>query len=96
MANPGSGIFFRVDGGRSVGMGHVMRCLSLARILRERYRYSVSFCMNQDEVGISRVQSLGFPVVRVGADDFYGAAEGEALIIDLPSGACRSCTLAAG
>ena len=87
MANPGSGIFFRVDGGRSVGMGHVMRCLSLARILRERYRYAVSFCMNQDEVGISRVQSLGFPVVRVGADDFYGAAQGEALIIDLPGGA---------
>ncbi len=92
MANSNRGIFFRVDGGRSMGMGHVVRCLWLASALRENYGNEaygnpVSFCMDQDDIGISAVRSRGWPVIRVAAEDL-GGGEGDALIIiiDLPGG----------
>jgi spore coat polysaccharide biosynthesis predicted glycosyltransferase SpsG len=87
MANSNRGIFFRVDGGRSVGMGHVVRCLWLARALRDTYDSPVSFCMAQDEIGISIVQGRGWPVLRVASEEM-GEVEGDALIIiiDLPGG----------
>ncbi len=86
MAKSGGGIAFRVDGGKSIGMGHVVRCLCLARTLRELHSYSVSFLMNRDEVGISRARESGWPVVRVGAEDLDDASIADALIIDLPGG----------
>jgi spore coat polysaccharide biosynthesis protein SpsF len=85
MANSNRGIFFRVDGGRSVGMGHVVRCLWLASALRDTYDNPVSFCMAQDDIGISMVQSRGWPVLRVAAEEL-GGVEGDALIVDLPGG----------
>jgi len=85
MANSNRGIFFRVDGGRSVGMGHVVRCLWLASALRDTYGNPVSFCMAQDDIGISMVQSRGWPVLRFAAEEL-GGVEGDALIVDLPGG----------
>jgi len=69
-------------------MGHVVRCLWLASALRDTYGNSVSFCMAQDEIGISIVQSRGWPVLRVASEEF-GGVDGDALviIIDLPGGA---------
>lgn len=94
-ANSNRGIFFRVDGGRSVGMGHVVRCLWLASALRDTYDSPVSFCMAQDDIGISMVQSRGWPVVRVDPEEL-GGVEGDALIIiiDLPGGASAKAVLA--
>ena len=85
MANSNQGIFFRVDGGRSVGMGHVVRCHWLASALRDSYDGPISFCMNQDDIGISVVQSRGWQVRRV-ASGGLGSVNGDALIIDLPGG----------
>jgi len=85
MANSNRGIFFRVDGGRSMGMGHVVRCLWLASALRDTCGNPVSFCMAQDDIGISKVQGRGWPVLRVATEEF-GGVEGDALIVDLPSG----------
>jgi len=85
MTNSNRGIFFRVDGGRSMGMGHVVRCHWLASALRETYGHPASFCMDQDDIGISAVQSRGWPVLRVAAEEL-GGVEGDALIIDLPEG----------
>jgi spore coat polysaccharide biosynthesis protein SpsF len=85
MANSNRGIFFRVDGGRSMGMGHVVRCLWLASALRDTSDNPVSFCMAQDDIGISVVQSRGWPVLRVAPEEL-GGVEGDALIIDLPGG----------
>src|SRR4029077_9002474 len=87
MANSNRGIFFRVDGGRSMGMGHVVRCLWLADALRGMYGKPVSFCMAQDDIGISAVQRRGWPVRRVAAEEL-GEVDGDALviIIDLPGG----------
>jgi spore coat polysaccharide biosynthesis predicted glycosyltransferase SpsG len=85
MANSDRGVFFRVDGGRSMGMGHVVRCLWLASALRDAYGSPVTFCMDQDHIGISAVQSRGWPVLRVAAEEL-GGGECDALIIDLPGG----------
>src|ERR1700730_11323321 len=91
MANSNRGILFRIDGGRSMGMGHVVRCLWLASALRDTYGIPFSFCMAQDDIGISVVQSRGWPVVRVAPEEL-GGVEGDALviitiiIIDLPGG----------
>ena len=68
-----------------MGMGHVVRCLWLASALRDTYGNPVSFCMAQDEIGISIVQSRGWPVLRVAPEGFQGT-DGDALIIDLPGG----------
>jgi len=70
-----------------MGMGHVVRCLWLASALRDMYGDPVSFCMAQDDIGISMVQRRGWPVLRVAAEDL-GEVDGDALviIIDLPGG----------
>jgi len=92
MANSNQGILFRADGGRSMGMGHVVRCLWLANALRNSYSGPISFCMHQDDIGISAVQSRGWPVLRVASEEL-GGMEGDAsvvviiIIIDLPEGA---------
>jgi spore coat polysaccharide biosynthesis predicted glycosyltransferase SpsG len=87
MANSNRGIFFRVDGGRSMGMGHVVRCLWLANALRDTSGSPVTFCMAQDDIGISIVQSRGWPVLRV-ASEGLGEEKNDALVIivDLPGG----------
>ena len=69
-------------------MGHVVRCLWLASALHDTYDKPVSFCMAQDDIGISMVQSRGWPVLRVAPAEL-GGVERDALIIiiDLPGGA---------
>ncbi len=86
MAKLSGDVFFRVDGGRSVGMGHVVRCLCLAQALRDLYSCRITFLMSRDEVGISRVSESGWPVVRVSAEDLDDTSIADALIIDLPGG----------
>ena len=68
-------------------MGHIVRCHWLASALREMRGEPISFCMNQDDIGISEVQSRGWPVLRVAAEELNGV-DGDALIIviDLPGG----------
>ena len=72
-----------------MGMGHVVRCLWLASAVRDKYDSPISFCMAQDDIGISAVQSRGWPVLRVAPEEL-GEVEGDALIIiniiDLPGG----------
>jgi spore coat polysaccharide biosynthesis predicted glycosyltransferase SpsG len=83
--NSNRGIYFRVDGGRSIGMGHVVRCLWLANALSESYGNRIWFCMDQDEIGISVVRSRGWPVLPVAATEL-GREDADALIVDLPGG----------
>jgi len=74
-------------------MGHVVRCLWLASALRDTYGNRVSFCMNQDDIGISVVQGRGWPVLRVASEE-WGEMEGDALIIDLPGGISAEAVVA--
>jgi len=54
-------IAFRADGGINVGMGHIMRCLSLARAFR-RNGHKVYF-FSKLEAGIKKVRQENFVVV---------------------------------
>lgn len=68
-----------------MGMGHVVRCHWLANALRDSCDSPISFCMNQDDIGISVMQRRGWPVLRVAAEEM-GGEQGDTLIIDLPGG----------
>ena len=86
-AHSNRGIFFRVDGGRSMGMGHVVRCLWLANALRELCANPITFWMDQDDIGITAVQRRGWQVLQAAAES-WGDASNDALIVivDLPEG----------
>lgn len=56
-------VAFRADGGAHIGMGHVMRCLSLAKEFR-RNGYEVYFISKFRE-GISRIREESFPVIQL-------------------------------
>jgi spore coat polysaccharide biosynthesis predicted glycosyltransferase SpsG len=62
-------ILFRVDGGASIGMGHVYRSLAIAEALRQGSRAEVAFLMSAEHgQGISIVSREGYPV-RAASDD---------------------------
>ena len=55
-------IIFRVDASLQIGTGHIMRCLSLAQVLKE-YGASVEFiCRAHKGNLIEKVQTKGFNV----------------------------------
>lgn len=56
-------IAFRADGGKNVGMGHIMRCLSLAKAFR-RNGHKVYFFSQLNE-GIEKVSSESFDVFQL-------------------------------
>ncbi|QXM05182.1 UDP-2,4-diacetamido-2,4,6-trideoxy-beta-L-altropyranose hydrolase [Crassaminicella indica] len=56
-------VAFRADGGQNVGMGHVMRCLSLAKEFR-RNGYKVYFISKLTE-GIKKIEEAGFEVIKL-------------------------------
>src|SRR5262249_54719875 len=55
-------VLMRCDGGAEIGFGHVRRCLSVARALRDREGYGVRFAMEEDEVATKTVEAAGFPI----------------------------------
>lgn len=54
-------IGIRADGGPIIGMGHIMRCLSLANEFR-KYGYKVYFLSKLEE-GIKKIREQGFEVI---------------------------------
>lgn len=60
-------VVFRVDGGATLGMGHVYRSLAIADALRSSSRADVAFLMSADHAeGIVTVSRAGYPVRVVG------------------------------
>ena len=79
-------VVFRVDGGGTVGCGHLNRCAALARVLSDRYGCECIFSMREDPIGIAAVESRGWPVVRPPQDDAGYFCSEDAIIADLPGG----------
>ena len=62
-------IMFRTVGKRSVGMGHVYRCLTLAYKLTG---HEVVFAASSDsDIGIEKIKESNFPVIRIENDDEF-------------------------
>lgn len=55
-------IVVRCDGGATLGFGHVRRCLSIARSLRDRHGFGIRFAMIEDPTAVEVVRSEGFAV----------------------------------
>lgn len=61
-------IFIRADGGKSIGMGHVMRMLVLASELRKRHK--IIFLCRSDksdkyDAGIQKIKNSNFQVIEI-------------------------------
>ena len=87
-------LLVRVDGGREVGLGHLMRCLALCRALELRGVESVLLCRERGELRtvLSRESRM---VVALPTDcpeseavsiagDIRNTLGGDAILIDLP------------
>ena len=62
-------IMFRTVGKRSVGMGHVYRCLTLAYKLTG---HDVVFAASEDsDIGIERIKESNFDVIRIEDDEHF-------------------------
>ncbi|MCR5302865.1 MAG: UDP-2,4-diacetamido-2,4,6-trideoxy-beta-L-altropyranose hydrolase [Lachnospiraceae bacterium] len=62
-------IMFRTVGRRSVGMGHVYRCLTLAYKLTG---HEVVFAASKDsDIGIEKITESNFPVIRITDDKHF-------------------------
>ncbi len=67
-------VLFRVDASSSLGLGHVMRCLVLARALLRRDIDSVFLCRDLPGHAMARIEAEGFSVLPLTmADDGQGA-----------------------
>jgi UDP-2,4-diacetamido-2,4,6-trideoxy-beta-L-altropyranose hydrolase len=73
-------VLFRCDAGKEDGLGHVMRCLTLADALRERGD-TVTFCTRTgpDMVGQVRISARGFPCIEI-AEAAGSAGDVKALV----------------
>ncbi|MBT6671253.1 MAG: UDP-2,4-diacetamido-2,4,6-trideoxy-beta-L-altropyranose hydrolase [Lentimicrobiaceae bacterium] len=64
-ANLMSKIIFRVDSNTVVGMGHLMRCLTLSDYLQKVYKAEIIFCTNNFRGGVKRIEEKGYPIIRL-------------------------------
>ena len=60
-------IVIRCDGGHTVGLGHVVRCLAIAAELRDRFSAAVRFALGGDEAAFALVRAAAFPIERMSA-----------------------------
>ncbi len=96
--NAASGtVLIRCDGGAELGLGHVKRCLALARALRDDQGFGVVFAMIGDDRAAALAEAEGFRVGRIdGADERGGIADlarqtgAAALVLDVRTGLSRA------
>lgn len=88
----GGGVVVRCDGSPEIGLGHVVRCLALARELRDRHGRPVTFAMRAGPLGIGMVREAGFTVLESPHGSTFvhglwlleavGSTEAEILVLD--------------
>lgn len=58
-------VLIRCDGGRELGLGHIVRCLAIATALRDRFSAAVTFAVGGDEAAFELVHAQAFPIKRM-------------------------------
>lgn len=84
-------VLIRCDGGQAIGLGHVKRCLSLARSLRDAQGLGVVFAVIGEDHAARMIEAGGFPVRRKAEDDdeadwlgsCLSATGAQALVLDV-------------
>jgi len=56
-------VVIRCDGARDIGLGHVVRCVALAEVLRDAYGARVAFAVKRGPLGVSLIREASFEVV---------------------------------
>lgn len=77
--------FFRADGNSKIGMGHIIRCSSIAGYLRDAGK-EVCFLISADS-DFSRIHALGVPTYQLAQPDSHGWSAAEAAQIMRDMGA---------
>jgi UDP-2,4-diacetamido-2,4,6-trideoxy-beta-L-altropyranose hydrolase len=62
-------ILFRCDGSIKLGMGHVVRCLALAKKLQDNQECKIYFAMRDSSLGIEKVEKK-YPVITPSNSNF--------------------------
>ena len=55
-------VLIRCDGGHRIGLGHVVRCLAVATVLRDRFSAAVTFALGGDEAAFALVRAHAFAI----------------------------------
>lgn len=63
-------VVFRVDGSLTIGMGHLIRCLALALMLKEEFEITF-FCIEVPEILEKEIIDTGFAFVKIKNEDNF-------------------------
>lgn len=75
-------IFFRADGGASTGLGHLVRSMALAQMLKEKYKIDF-YCKEAPESIEEKIKAAGFGFIRIADDEeFFARAKVIVVILD--------------
>jgi len=83
----GPDLVFRVDGGEDIGMGHIYRCITLARELQNVLGGNITFVTDRSyEGGVEKLGSTEFEVVGVESEkgfEYMTSMEPDIVFIDI-------------
>lgn len=75
-------IFFRADGGAKTGLGHLVRSMALAEMLKEEYKIDF-FCKEAPESIENKIKASGFGFIRItDEEEFFERAKVIIVILD--------------
>jgi len=91
-------VLIRCDAGPQIGFGHLMRCLALARSLRDSEGLGVRFAIADNAAAKARIAEEGFPIdVRPEGDheadwisDLVATHDAAALVLDIRTSLSRN------
>lgn len=56
-------VLIRCDGSQLIGLGHVIRCLALAEVLRDTYKSQVNFAVQDGTLGRELIKKQGYRLI---------------------------------
>lgn len=75
-------IFFRADGGATTGLGHLVRSIALAEMIKEKYKIDF-YCKEAPESIEQKIKDSGFGFIRIAdEEEFFARAKAIIVILD--------------